>query len=101
MLNKDHTPKIDVLFKLADLFDTARVALLILTGHLKTGDQALHERQARVSGADPLELALELELLQRFRRLPDEWKEIAIEQVALLVRLAEVSPRPITGQGDQ
>ena len=37
MLNKAHVPTIDVLFKLADLFDTGRVDVLFLTGHLRTG----------------------------------------------------------------
>lgn len=91
ILNKGHIPKIDVLFKLADLFDTGRVDVLFLTGHLRTGGQA------RVTGADPLEL----ELLQRFRRLPDEWKEVAIDQIALLGRLADLPPGRTVAEGDR
>ena len=87
MLAKAHVPKIDVLLKLADLFDTGRVDVL----------QPQNRGQARVTGADPLEL----ELLQRFRRLPNAWKEVAIDQITLLGRLADLPPGRTVAEGDR
>jgi hypothetical protein len=40
-------------------------------------------------------------LLQEFRRVPDEWKEVAVEQVAQFRRLAELRPVRVVGEEEE
>lgn len=39
ILHKDHIPQIEILFRLAEHFNTSRVEILILAGHLQRADQ--------------------------------------------------------------
>lgn len=95
MLNKGHMPKVETLFRLADYFETPRDEVLRLAGHLPpvTGDT-----QAGIGRKDA---ALVRELVAEFRRVPDEWKTVAIEQVAQLRRLAELRPVRLIGEGEE
>jgi transcriptional regulator with XRE-family HTH domain len=91
ILRKGHLPKMDTLFRLADSFDTPREHLLRLAADMRP------EGADGDIGADPLTE----ELLEAFRRLPDGWKEEAVNQVAWLARLANQPPaRVIGGEGE-
>jgi transcriptional regulator with XRE-family HTH domain len=96
IINKGHVPKVETLFRLADYFDTSREHVLRAAGHLPPpgiaqGDAELDD-VAWMQSND-----LVRSLLREFRRLPDEWKPIAVEQVAVFRRLAEMGAPPIAG----
>jgi transcriptional regulator with XRE-family HTH domain len=92
ILNKDHVPKVETLFRLADYFNVSREQVLRLAGHLPT---AASEPSADLSQeSDPLVR----ELLAEFRRVPDEWKPVAVAQVAHFRRLAEIRPVRYVGE---
>jgi hypothetical protein len=95
MLNKGHVPKVETLFRLADFFETRRDEVLRLAGHLPpaTGDSP--------AGTSAEDEALIRELVAEFRRVPDEWKAVAIEQVAQFRRLAELRPVRLIGEGEE
>jgi transcriptional regulator with XRE-family HTH domain len=95
MLNKGHVPKVETLFRLADYFETPRDEVLRLAGHLPaaTGDSPAGIRRE--------DEALIRELVAEFRRVPDEWKAVAIEQVAQFRRLAELRPVRLIGEGEK
>jgi transcriptional regulator with XRE-family HTH domain len=95
MLNKGHVPKVETLFRLADYFEMPRDELLRLAGHLPpaTGDTS--------AGTSREDEALIRELVAEFRRVPDEWKAVAIEQVAQFRRLAELRPVRLIGDGEE
>ncbi len=91
ILTKDHVPKVETLFRLADFFQTPREQVLRLAGHLppvlpgpEAGDPERDEVLVRT-------------LLAEFQRVPDEWKPVAVEQVATFRRLAELRPARIIG----
>jgi len=89
ILNKGHVPKVETLFRLADYFETPRVEVLRVAGHLPpTGD----------AGADVADEPLIRELVEEFRQVPDEWKPVAIEQIAQFRRLAELRPVRMVGE---
>ena len=96
MLNKGHVPKVETLFRLADYFDTPREQVLRLAGHLPPAGS----RSASDSVDDATDEDEELirALLEEFRRVPDEWKVIAVEQVAQFRRLAELRPVRMVGE---
>jgi transcriptional regulator with XRE-family HTH domain len=85
MLTKGHLPKVETLFRLADFFGVSREHVLRLAGHLPP---------ARVEHRDE-EDALVQALLAEFRRVPDEWKPVAVQQVAQFRRLEQLRPRVI------
>ena len=91
MLTKDHVPRMETLFRLADYFGMDRVEILRLAGHLRTGEE-LRAEQGSAGGADDY---LVHQLVQEFHRVPDAWKAEVIAQVQMFVRLAG---RP-AGQG--
>jgi transcriptional regulator with XRE-family HTH domain len=95
MLNKGHVPKVETLFRLADYFEMPRDEVLRLAGHLPpaTGDTS--------AGTSREDEALIRELLAEFRRVPDEWKAVAIEQVAQFRRLAQLRPVHLIGDGEE
>jgi len=95
MLNKGHVPKVETLFRLADYFETRRDEVLRLAGHLPS---ATGDTPAGTSSEDE---ALIRELLAEFRRVPDEWKAVAIEQVAQFRRLAELRPVRLIGEEEE
>jgi hypothetical protein len=82
ILNRDHVPKVETLFRLADSFETSRVAVLYLAGHLDLGAAA--EESASLAKEDPLVR----ELVEEFRKVPDEWKEVVVEHVSHMARMA-------------
>jgi len=89
ILNKGHVPKVETLFRLADYFETPRVEVLRVAGHLPpTGD----------AGADVADEPLIRELVDEFRQVPDEWKPVAIEQISQFRRLAELRPVRMVGE---
>jgi transcriptional regulator with XRE-family HTH domain len=89
ILNKGHVPKVETLFRLADYFQTPRVEVLRVAGHLPASGDA---------GADVADEPLIRELVEEFRQVPDEWKPVAIEQIAQFRRLAELRPVRMVGE---
>lgn len=77
MLKRGHVPKMEILFRLADYFETPREYVLRLATQLPV------DGSERVVG----EGYLVEELLSEFRKVPDEWKEVAIQQVELVARM--------------
>lgn len=95
ILRKGHVPKVETLFRLADYFHVSRERVLRLAGHLPPPPEAdAGAAMAEAEYEDPL---IE-ELLAEFRRVPDEWKEVAVQQVAQFRRLAEMRPVRVIGQ---
>jgi transcriptional regulator with XRE-family HTH domain len=89
ILNKGHVPKVETLFRLADYFQTPRVEVLRVAGHLPPTGEA---------GADAADEPLIRELVEEFRQVPDEWKSVAVEQIAQFRRLAELRPVRMIGE---
>lgn len=95
ILRKGHVPKVETLFRLADYFHVSRERVLRLAGHLPPpAEEDAGAAMAEAEYEDPL---IE-ELLVEFRRVPDEWKEVAVQQVAQFRRLAEMRPVRVIGQ---
>jgi transcriptional regulator with XRE-family HTH domain len=92
ILRKDHIPKVDILFRLADAFGFDRVEILHLSGHLKPADELPGAPSAPSEGDD-----MTRRLLQQFHQVPDNWKEEVVDQVALFVRLTT----PTVDQGEE
>jgi transcriptional regulator with XRE-family HTH domain len=92
IIRRGHVPKLDTLFRLADRFDTPRERLLRLAAGLPPLSERLVEEEDN--------LYLLGELLSEFRRVPDDWKPVAVEQVALLARLARRPPARFIGEDD-
>ena len=88
ILRKGHIPRVETLFRLADYFDTDRVEMLVLSGYLQRADQ--DERPERPQPDRDEQLTEQL--LEAFRRVPDEWKDYVIAQAQLFVRLAKYPP---------
>ena len=93
ILNKGHVPKVETLFRLADYFQTPRVEVLRVAGHLPLTSGAAAD--VAVDAADE---PLIRELVEEFRQVPDEWKPVAIEQIAQFRRLAELRPVRMVGE---
>jgi transcriptional regulator with XRE-family HTH domain len=93
ILRKGHVPKVDTLFRLADYFHVSREAVLRMAGHLPPDADAGAESEAY---EDPLVEAL----MDEFRRVPDEWKPVVVEQVAGYRRLAELRPPRFIGEDE-
>lgn len=92
ILNKEHIPKVETLFRLADYLDTSREQVLRLAGHLPpvaASDDLFHEGENQ---------ALVRELLDEFYQVPDEWKPMVIENVAQFRRLAELQSVRFVGE---
>lgn len=94
ILRKGHVPKVDTLFRLADYFHVPRERVLRLAGHLPPAADAQDEAEAY---EDPLVEAL----IEEFRRVPDEWKQLVVEQVIQYRRMAELRPVRIIGDEEQ
>jgi transcriptional regulator with XRE-family HTH domain len=90
ILNKGHVPKVETLFRLADYFHTSREQVLRLAGHLPPTSSAGHQEEALIR-----------ELIAEFRQVPDEWKEVAIQQVAQFRKLAALRPMRMIGDDDE
>ena len=87
IIRKGHTPRLETLFRLADYFGTSRERVLRLAARMPP----------QPAGRGEEEDFLVAELLDEFRQVPDEWKELVLEQVAWLRRLAERPPARIIG----
>jgi transcriptional regulator with XRE-family HTH domain len=78
ILNKGHLPRLDILFRLADYFDTPREYVVRLAARMPIEDsQPIDQDEYLVQ-----------ELLDAFRQVPDDWKPEALAQVQMFVRLA-------------
>jgi transcriptional regulator with XRE-family HTH domain len=82
IIRRGHVPKIETLIRLADFFNTPREKVLRLAAGLPPG--------RKDPGEDLDDEALVQELLEEFRKVPDEWKEVAIQQVEMFRKLAEL-----------
>jgi len=101
IINKGHVPKVETLFRLADYFHASREQVLRAAGHLPPPD-ASQEGTGEDDVAWMQSNDLVRALLYEFRRLPDEWKPIVVEQVAAFRRLAEMGPpSPEAGARDE
>ena len=90
MLNHDHVPRMDILFRLADYFHTPREEILRMVARMPPG------------GPDPDPDAYLIdELLHEFRQVPDAWKPEAVRQIQMFRRLAELPPVRIIGDEDK
>lgn len=88
IMNKGHVPKVKTLFRLADYFHAPREQVLRMAGHLPLpGAPQGEAEEDDVTWMQSNELVRAL--LREFRRVPDEWKSIAVEQMAVFRRLAE------------
>ena len=106
ILQRDHIPQIETLFRLADHFGTDRVEILFISGHLQTADQLQAEQRLGRQHAQPVLSEAEgpdhrdylvNELVQEFRKVPDEWKQEVIAQTRMFVRLANRPPFRLIG----
>jgi transcriptional regulator with XRE-family HTH domain len=95
ILTKDHVPKVETLFRLADFFQTPREQVLRLAGHLPPATPGTE------SGTQERDEVLVRNLLAEFQQVPDEWKPVAVEQVATFRRLAELRPARIIGAEEE
>ena len=93
ILRKDHIPPVETLFRLADYFDTDRVEVLILSGYLGPADQSEHPEHPHPDRDEDLDE----QLMEAFRRVPDEWKDYVIAQAEMFARLANRPPFRIIG----
>jgi transcriptional regulator with XRE-family HTH domain len=92
ILNQDHIPGMDILFRLADYFGTPREKVLRIAARMPAGGDPPPEEEDDY---------LVEELVREFRQVPDEWKEDVVRQVQLFRRLSERSaPRIIGGEED-
>jgi transcriptional regulator with XRE-family HTH domain len=89
IVNQDHIPKVEILFRLADYFQVSREEILRAAGHLPP-------REEWAESGDEDNYLLE-ELVQAFRDVPEEWRPEALAQVRLLVRLANRPPARFVG----
>jgi transcriptional regulator with XRE-family HTH domain len=78
ILNKEHLPRLEILFRLADYFGTPREYVVRLAARMPIED-------SQPIGQDDY---LVQELLDAFRQVPDDWKPEALAQVQMFVRLA-------------
>jgi transcriptional regulator with XRE-family HTH domain len=76
ILNQGHIPRMETLFRLADYLGTPRALVLRLAADMP------------VAGMEEEDAYLVQELLAEFRLVPDEWKEVAIQHVRTVARLA-------------
>jgi transcriptional regulator with XRE-family HTH domain len=91
VLNKEHIPRAETLFRLAESLDTSRVDILYISGHLTTAD-----RLPRPDYGD--EENLTWQLVEEFRRVPDPWKRDAIDQIRWIARLAKRPAFRVVGE---
>lgn len=80
ILNQDHIPRIETLFRLADFFETPREQVLRIAARMPLGQG---------DSRDEDDYLIE-ELVEQFRQVPDEWKEEAIRQMQMFQRLARL-----------
>jgi transcriptional regulator with XRE-family HTH domain len=87
IMRKGHIPRIETLFRVADYLGVDRVEMMVLAGLLRPADQLLREGH-RPPPQPPADDPLVMQLLEEFRRVPDEWKPELIQVARLFQRLA-------------
>ena len=87
MLNQDHIPRIETLFRLADYFNTPREQILRIAARMPIGGEPPEESDYLIE-----------ELVDEFRQVPDEWKEEAVRQIQMFRRLADHPPARFIGE---
>ena len=95
MLNQDHVPSFEILFRLADFFETPREKILRIVAGMPIGGDP--------PPGDEDEYLVE-ELVEEFRQVPDEWKGEVLQQVRMFQRLAAQRPARLVaeeGAGDE
>jgi transcriptional regulator with XRE-family HTH domain len=92
ILHKDHIPKVETLFRLADGLEVSREMVLRLAGYLPQSSPQENRPSEQIRGP------LVQELLDEFRKLPEEWKPIVLNQVETFVRLANLPSVHIVGE---
>ena len=78
ILNRGHLPRLEILFRLADFFNTPREYVVRLAARMPLEDSRPVDQEDY----------LVQELLDAFRQVPDDWKPEALAQVQMFVRLA-------------
>jgi transcriptional regulator with XRE-family HTH domain len=86
ILNQGHIPRLETLFRLADYFGTPREFVLRIAAALPVEDEVEAEAAYLIQ-----------ELLAEFRLVPDEWKEVAIQHVRTVARLARTPGYRVIG----
>ena len=91
ILNRGHIPKMELLFRLADYFETPREQVLRLAARMP------------IEGSEPVDQDEYLiqDLLEAFRKVPDDRKALVLQQVQLAVRLATLPPVRMIGEGEE
>lgn len=79
IIRRGHVPKIPTLFRIADYFDTPREKVLRLAANLPP--------QGVKGDGDPERDYLIYELVEAYRKIPDEFKLDVLQQVRLMVRI--------------
>jgi transcriptional regulator with XRE-family HTH domain len=91
ILNRGHIPKIELLFRLADFFETPREQVLRLAARMP------------IEGSEPVDKDDYLipELLEAFRQVPDDRKPLVLQQMQLAVRLATLPAARLIGEEEE
>lgn len=84
IIRRGHIPKIDTLIRLADHFGTPPEYVLRLAADLPP------ESSGAGPAPDPDDDYLIQELVDEFRKIPDDWKPEALAQVQMFVRLSNL-----------
>ena len=100
ILNRGHIPRVETLFRLADFFGTPREEALRAAGYLPPAPRVIGaeedpDGEDQEAGRDE---ALIHALLREFRQVPDEWKPVAVLQVAQLRQLDALRPVRVIGE---
>jgi transcriptional regulator with XRE-family HTH domain len=91
ILNRGHIPKMELLFRLADYFETPREQVLRLAARMPIeGSKPVDEDEYLIQ-----------DLLEAFRKVPDDRKPLVLQQVQLAVRLATLPPVRMIGEGEE
>jgi transcriptional regulator with XRE-family HTH domain len=91
IIRKNHVPRLETLFRLADYFDTPREQVVRLAAQMPLEPGESNENEEFMVA----------ELLEEFRKVPDAWKQVVLDQVAWLRRLAEQPPARIIGEENE
>jgi transcriptional regulator with XRE-family HTH domain len=89
IIRRGHIPKIDTLFRIADYFDTPRDKVVRLAANLPPPGV---KSTSRLKDDYLIE-----ELVDAFRQIPDQFKPDVLQQLQLMVRLANQPPARFIG----
>ena len=87
MLRKGHVPRMETLFRLADYLETPREEVLRLAAQIPLSEEEAAEGEPLVQ-----------ELVEEFRKLPEEWQEVVLDQVMTYARLVSLPRSRIVGE---